>query len=99
MDWQPIDTAPKDGTAILGLCNHKADPYYDDGGLTDYGARCEGMGHVEDGPHVLVWDPMRDGGDWETGPCVIPAGWLLSHDDEVMANPTHWVPIPPEPTP
>lgn len=97
MSWQPIDSAPKDGTAILGWCVHKADPYYDSesGCLTNYGARVEGLSHVEDGAHVLIWGEAYEVSDgWENPSFMMPAGWELSHDCEVMANPTHWMPIP-----
>jgi hypothetical protein len=93
--WQPIETAPKDGTPVLGLCVHSADPYYDGDRLTDYGARCEGLSNVEDGPHVIAWElgqEMSEG--WEYPSYWIPGGWFLTADTEKMANPTHWAPIP-----
>jgi len=95
--WREISSAPRDGTPILGWCVHSADSYYVEnvGCLTDYGARVEGLSHVEDGPHVLVWGESYTVSDgWENPSCTIPAGWELSHDPEVGANPTHWMPIP-----
>ena len=61
-EWQPMETAPKDGTAILAVCNHEADPYMEDGGarLTVYGAHAEGSTHVHDGIHVLEWGDEVD---------------------------------------
>ena len=40
--WKSMDSAPKDGSPILGWCLHKADPYTTDGGktLTTYAAHC-----------------------------------------------------------
>lgn len=96
--WQPIETAPRDGTPILGYCVHSDDAYYEEAGnrLTDYGARAEGLSHVEDGAHVLVWDDAYECSDgWEMPSCTIPAWWTLAHDAEVIANPTHWQPITP----
>jgi hypothetical protein len=96
--WLPISSAPKDGAVILGYCVHTADPYFTGERLTDYGARCEGLGHVEDGIHAILWESAREESDgWESPSYWIPAGWVHNADFEQMANPTHWVPLPAEP--
>ena len=81
IDWLPIESAPKDGTLILGLCKHDADIYHDESTdlLTPYASHCEGFSHVKDGPHVVQW-----------------GGWWFQYGSyyEVVANPTHWSPIP-----
>jgi hypothetical protein len=93
--WWPISSAPKDGTVILGYCVHTADPYFAGERLTDYGARCEGLGHVEDGIHAILWESAREESDgWESPSYWIPAGWVHNADCEQMANPTHWMPLP-----
>jgi hypothetical protein len=100
--WQPINTAPKDGTPILGYCVHEEDPYYDESEerLTAYGYHCENLERVKDGVHVLVWvDGYRDDDGWESSiTWYVPGCWFLTtSDSEIVANPTHWMPLPEPP--
>lgn len=96
--WRLIASAPKDGTEILGWCVHGSDPYYfNDRSLTVYGAHVEGLSHVSDGAHVLVW-----GGGWsdceDDGGGSLPDWWFRSDSEfDVAANPTHWRPLPAPP--
>ena len=96
--WQPIETAPKDGTPIIGWCDHEADLYYEEEGkrVTVYAAHAEGMSHVPDGPHVLVWGGEYSEHDAYTGSSfTIPCWWFrVGSDFEEVANPTHWMPLP-----
>lgn len=77
---------------------YAADPYFleESNRLTLYGAHTEGLSHVDDGPHVLVWGGAFDDSTWESPDACLPDWWFLNGSEfEVTANPTHWMPLPP----
>jgi hypothetical protein len=99
-EWQPIETAPKDGSPILAWCVHEADPYWIEGGrLTLYGAHTEGLSHVDDGLNIVVWGGAFDDRSWEdAGGAYLPDWWFRHGSEfEETANPTHWMPLPEQP--
>ena len=93
-----MDSAPKDGTPILALCNHEADPYFEEDGvhLTLYGAHTEGFSHVINGKHVIQWGGAYDESTWENSDGEhLPDWWFLFGSDfEITANPIRWWPLP-----
>ncbi len=92
--FRNMDSAPKDGTAIVAYCADEADPK-DGINLTTYGAHAEGLGHVPDGFHVLVWGGAYHEGDLETGTSfTIPDWWFRDGSNfEEVAAPLAWKPI------
>ena len=78
--WLPIETAPKDGTLILLLCNSTDDPNGDF--ATEDQDWWRTIGHnTFSNSGVDHWDI---------------AGWCWSHDcfTEGHGMPTHWLPLP-----
>lgn len=95
-EWKDISTAPK-GAPIIGWCIHEADPYHEYGKLTPYAAGCEGLGHVQNGAHVLEWTPDEWEATDEYGSGFILPGWWtrFGSEGEEYANPTLWMPLEP----
>ena len=83
-NWQPIETAPKDGTTIL---------------LTAPGRVTVGEWHPEQWPTASEYHGTTGEylGQYETGECK-PASWI-SWDGGFFDEdpPTHWMPLPEPP--
>lgn len=87
MDWQPIETAPKDGTPFLANC----------GGIVEKIAWFDGWNDgVATKPSGPTWGIAMSDGDriedegWDTG-----TGRYLTPNDA----PTEWQPLPNPPHP
>ena len=85
-DWQPIETAPRDGTPLQA----RIPGYGDDnviawmGGLLDSnGDDCGGWFFAEDR------EPPEC---WTDGIC-----WAVNEDEIPSVSPTHWMPLPEPP--
>lgn len=107
-EWQPIDTAPRDGTVIDlwmvdedGGAYRVADAYYVTG-LSDEEFRYTTSGELtskrttRDG-----WYAPNYGYGGDAGFCDEPR-WFNCHPMQnkwAGCSPTHWLPLPPPPTP
>ena len=80
--WHPIETAPKDGTAILGYGRHTGSPP-------------DAQRGVVEGDHwwaIMLWDIWR-----ETG-LAQSRRWVFAKDGARMwSDPTHWMRLPEPP--
>ncbi len=104
MNWQPIETAPKDREIIVWNKAKGSDPRcgycecfdeaqaYPRGRLCLYHGHAEGLSAGEDGLQIAVW-----GGGWDdssheySGPWM-PDWWFRKDSEfEVALNPTHWL--------
>ena len=88
LEWQPIETAPKDGTLVDLLCADPACVHNLNVRLTD----C--AWHVADDLYQHTgWVRVLDDGDWDLveGEATSPLGlpWWM---------PTHWMPLPDGPS-
>ena len=83
MIWQPIKTAPKDGTVIL-LRGGKIDPLYVD-------SAPDGMEHLYERPVTGWWQDVHEFvcGDASWRYCLYDSGIYGEYEE-----PTHWAPIP-----
>ena len=87
MDWQPIETAPKDGTWVLIT-----------GGDVTAAFLSSDPHDLSGGPVVVAYfDPAVNYGDDEKE----EGGWLYAYWDSNWRSsfeaPTHWMPLPAPP--
>lgn len=104
MTWQPIETAPRDGTHILVYYDHDADPYHDPEEqyhLTKYATWAESGSFMDrKGYCIAAWQPAFWESTDEYGSGYHLPAWWFAHqcdDYEYVVNPTHWMPLPSPP--
>lgn len=85
--WQPIQSAPKDGTEILGW--FPCLKLNEDGDLTDELVDEEPFG----GRAIVAWE----GGCWSEPDWLSASGDFFGDDFEYAPDPTLWQPLPPPP--
>lgn len=104
MDWQPIESAPRDEQSPILVCyDHDADPYQDPEDskrLTDYAAIAEGGDFLAGkGVTIAVWrEGYHDSDGWESAQSYwVPGGWFayLNGDaTDYVVNAIRWMPVP-----
>lgn len=83
MEWRPIESAPKNGTAIQAkIPGHGSDNIiaWLNGLVGEHGEDCGGWSFVEE---------QEPPDNWTDGIC-----WARNEDGEESTKPTHWKPLP-----
>jgi hypothetical protein len=82
--WQPIETAPRDGSAFLAYGRHTGSPP-------------DAQRGVVTGDHwwaIILWDKWRPARE----PPGMTAQWVFAKDGKpTWSPPTHWMELPPPP--
>jgi hypothetical protein len=82
MEWQTIDSAPKDGTEIIGIfCN-------------DYGYQEKPTIY---GPWTIAWDGKKWASSWDGSEVIESETDFGTSYKGPDVEPTHWMPLPPAP--
>lgn len=77
--WKPIETAPKDGTEIIGVFHRR---YDEDGPATVYG------------PWTVAWDGRKWRSSWDGSEVISSESDFGTEYKGPDIDPTHWHPLP-----
>lgn len=77
--WQPIETAPRDGTEIIGLFHRR---YDEDGPVSVYG------------PWTIAWNGKKWRSSWDGSEVISSESDFGTEYKEPDLDPTHWQPMP-----
>ena len=80
-EWQPIETAPKDGTEVIGVFHRR---YDEDGPATVYG------------PWTIAWSDWarKWRSSWDGSEVISCESDFGTEYKEPDIEPTHWQPMP-----
>jgi hypothetical protein len=78
-EWQTIETAPKDGTEILGCHVYN---YSDGPSLSKYG------------PWTMSWHSQKWNPSWDNGEVIEYQSYFGTDYKHLDLQPTHWMPLP-----
>ena len=85
MEWQPIETAPRDGTEIIAVFS------------SDYGGTQEKP--TVYGPWTAAFRRNKWMASWDDASVVEREGYWGTDYMETPLDPTHWMPLPEPPRP
>lgn len=81
--WQPIETAPKDGTEVIGIYYRPAE---------------DGFKRVVYGPWTMAWDHNHWRSSWDGSEVIEYMNDPFGTDyKDLDSPPTHWMPLPAPP--
>lgn len=89
-DWQPIATAPKDGTRVKLLIPYSREKFTEE--------ECIDYGHWDAEVEHMWWGDRHTDPNWKELRPIRKGCWRFDGDDGAFdIQPTHWMPLPEPP--